>query len=38
MKDNRDQEKKVNMNVDMENQRYVCPECGHVVNWEEEKE
>ena len=25
--------KKVNMIVDIEKKRYVCPECGHVQEW-----
>ena len=25
--------KSINMNVDTENSRYICPKCNKVVNW-----
>lgn len=31
-------EKKINMEVDKEDQFYICPECGHVVDWNQDKE
>ena len=29
-------EKKVNMQTEMEEQCYICPECGHIVEWDHE--
>jgi len=26
-------EKKVNMHGEIEEHRYKCPECGHIVDW-----
>ena len=31
-------EKKVNMNVDLEEQCYICPDCGHIIDWNNEEE
>lgn len=25
---------KINMDVEIDKQCYVCPECGHVVDWD----
>lgn len=27
---------KINMSIDMEEQCYICPDCGHVVYWVKE--
>lgn len=29
---------KVNMHIEIEEKRYICPECRHVVNWSTEEE
>lgn len=31
-------EKKINMDIDQDGQFYICPECGHVVNWNTEED
>jgi len=31
-------EKKVNMTVDLEEQCYICPDCGHIIDWNKEEE
>jgi transposase-like protein len=28
------EKQKINMGIDTINQRYVCPECGYVLEWE----
>ena len=28
-----DPEKRVNMRVDIENECYICPECGEIIKW-----
>jgi len=38
LKEFKEEEKKVNMHVDSEEQCYICPECGHVVYWGKEEE
>jgi rubrerythrin len=38
LNESRGKEKRVNMEVDPEGQFYICPECGHVVNWEQEED
>jgi hypothetical protein len=33
-----DPENKINMSIGLEKQCYVCPKCGHIINWNPEEE
>lgn len=37
MKKSGEKEKKVNMNVELDERCYICPECGHIVEWDKEE-